>query len=224
MANYNCSLRRNTSLAILSVALLVGCVSAQNAPGSSTTIQPGQPAKSWSFSLSAYTYFLPDNRVYAQPTFTADRQWLHLEARYNYEDLGTGSVWVGYNFSTGRNLSLNITPMLGGVFGKTGGIAPGYQVSLDWRRFELSSEGEFVFALDRHTDSFFYNWSEFTVSPTDWLRAGLVVQRTHVFKSDINVQRGFLIGWSYKHLEVTGHLFNPDEHNPTYVVSIRIDF
>jgi len=28
----------------------------------------------------------------------------------------------------------------------------------------------------------------------------------------------------HKHLEVTRHLFNPDEHKPTYVVSIRIDF
>jgi len=25
--------------------------------------------------------------------------WLHLEARYNDEDLRTGSLWVGYNFA-----------------------------------------------------------------------------------------------------------------------------
>jgi hypothetical protein len=215
---------RNTSLAILCFALFVGPVNAQNASASSTTNQPGQPATSWSFSLSAYTYFLPDCSVYAQPTFTADHRWLHLEARYNYEDLGVGSVWVGYNFRTGKNLVLNITPMFGGVFGKTAGIAPGYRASLDWRRLELYSEGEFVFALDKDTDSFFYNWSEFTVSPTDWLRAGLVVQRTQVYKSELDVQPGFLIGGSYKHLEVTGHLFNPDEHKPTYVVSVRVYF
>ena len=45
--------------------------------------------KAWSFSASAYTYILPDSGNYGQPTFTADRGWLHLEARYNYEALDT---------------------------------------------------------------------------------------------------------------------------------------
>src|SRR5262249_1982890 len=56
----------------------------------------------WSFSASAYAYFVPDSREYVQPTFTADRDWLHLEARYNYENLETGSAWLGYNFSGGK--------------------------------------------------------------------------------------------------------------------------
>ena len=59
--------------------------------------------KAWSFSASAYTYIVPDSANYGQPTFTADRGWRHLEARYNYEALDTGSVWVGYNFSGGRS-------------------------------------------------------------------------------------------------------------------------
>jgi hypothetical protein len=215
---------RNTYLAILSLALFVMPVSAQNAPGSSTAIQSGQPATSWSYSISVFTYLLPDCSVYVQPTITADRRWLHLEARYNYEDLETGSVWVGYNFSVGRKLSLNITPMLGGVLGKTAGIAPGYRTSLGWRRLELYSEGEFVFALERSTDSFFYNWSEFSVSPTDWLRAGLVMQRTQVYRSELDVQRGFLVGLSYKRAEFTGHVFNLGEQKPTYAFSVSIDF
>jgi hypothetical protein len=214
---------RNTCLAILCLALLVVPVSAQNAPGSSATIQSGQPA-TWSYSISAFTYLLPDCSVYVQPTITADRRWLHLEARYNYEDLDTGSVWVGYNFSVVKKLSLNITPMLGGVFGKTAGIAPGYSTSLGWRWLELYSEGEFVFAIGRRGDSFFYNWTEFTVSPTGWLRAGVVMQRTQVYRSELDVQRGFLVGFSYKQLDVTGHVFNLNERKPTYALSVRVGF
>lgn len=69
--------------------------------------------KTWAFSASAYAYFVPDSRNYVQPTVTADRRWLHLEARYNYEGLDTGSAWVGYNFHVGEKLSLDFTPMLG---------------------------------------------------------------------------------------------------------------
>ena len=46
----------------------------------------------WSFSLSGYTYIVPDSREYVQPTITADRGWAHLEARYNYEALDTCSA------------------------------------------------------------------------------------------------------------------------------------
>jgi hypothetical protein len=35
--------------------------------------------------------------------------------------------------------------MLGGVFGKTNGIAPGYSGTLDWWKLRLYSEGEYVF-------------------------------------------------------------------------------
>src|SRR5438105_11307285 len=58
--------------------------------------------KAWSFSASASTYIVPDDQEYVQPTLSADRGWLHLEARYNYENLETGSVWVGYNFGGGE--------------------------------------------------------------------------------------------------------------------------
>jgi hypothetical protein len=51
----------------------------------------------WEFSLSTFTYLDQHGRDYANPTFTADRDWLHLEARYNYEELKTGSVWLGWN-------------------------------------------------------------------------------------------------------------------------------
>ena len=60
---------------------------------------------------------MPDGDSYADPYLTADHQWLHLEARYNYENLHTGSLWAGYNFTAGKTLQLAVTPMIGGVFG-----------------------------------------------------------------------------------------------------------
>ncbi|HTQ51865.1 MAG TPA: hypothetical protein VMJ12_14235 [Candidatus Acidoferrales bacterium] len=182
------------------------------------------PGKAWSFSVSAYTYLVPDSREYVQPTVTADRDWLHLEARYNYEALDTGSAWIGYNFSGGEKLAWEITPMLGGVFGNVNGVAPGYEGSLGWWKLELYSEGEYVFDTGNSADSFFYNWSEFTLAPTGWLRFGLVTQRTRLYKSDRDIQRGVLLGFSHKHVNLTGYVFNPDEVKPTYVIAIGLTF
>ena len=139
-----------------------------NAPAQETTNTPDSKAtstppaviteadeKAWSFSASATTYIVPDFQEYVQPTFTADRGWLHLEARYNYENLETGSAWVGYNFGGGEKLEWEFTPMLGGVFGNTTGIAPGYKLSLTYWKFEFSSEGEWVFDTGNSEGSFF---------------------------------------------------------------------
>jgi hypothetical protein len=189
-----------------------------------TSTPPEADDKAWSFAASASTYFVPDDRNYVQPTFMADRNWLHLEARYNYEALDTGSVWVGYNLSGGETLAWEFTPMLGGVFGDTTGIAPGYKGSLSWLWLELYSEGEYVFDTRSSSDRFFYNWSEVALAPAEWFRFGMVTQRTRVYKTDRDIQRGVLAGFSFSKVSLTGYVFNPDEDKPTFVFAVGLTF
>ena len=215
------SVRLHSALVFAIVPFLCLEVRAQDAAQNS----PAVPAASnWTFSAAVAAYFVPDDANYVQPTVVADRKWLHLEARYNYEDLKTGSTWIGYNFTFGKDLSFSITPLFGGVFGRTAGIAPGYHATLDWRRVELYSGSEYVFNLDEHADSFFYNWSEVTLAPWEWLTAGFVVQRTHVYQTDREVQRGFLVRINRGPVSVTANVFNPDDKKPLLVLSASVDF
>lgn len=181
-------------------------------------------AKAWSFSVSAYTYIVPDMPVYEQPTITADHGWLHLEARYNYEALETGSMWVGYNFEFGQELAVGFTPMIGGVVGDTTGVAPGYSLSIDYEKLAFSTEGEYVFDTGDSSQNFFYVWSELSVSPKDWFRVGLALQRTKVYQTDFDVQRGFLLGFTYESLDFTAYLFNPTASEPTVVLGLDFGF
>jgi hypothetical protein len=186
-------------------------------------VPPDSEPTTWSFSVAAYTYLLPDERNYVQPTVTAERDGgLYLEARYNYENLDTGSAWVGYAFSGGDTLEWEIKPLLGGVFGETTGVAPGYKASLSWRMFEGYSEGEYMFDTGELTDSFFYNWSELTVAPVEWLRAGMVTQRTRAYRSDREIQRGVMIGATLEKFDLTAYVFNPDDSKPTVVVAVSV--
>jgi hypothetical protein len=107
---------------------------------------------------------------------------MHLEARYNYEQQQTGSLWAGYNLSVGNVKVLEVTPMLGAVFGDTHGVAPGYEMSLTYKRLEISSQGEYVIDAKGHTGNFFYSWNELVSSPTDWFHGGLVAQRTRAYQ------------------------------------------
>jgi hypothetical protein len=210
---------------ILAAELLLSArLAAVSATNTVSSVGSEGVTNSWEFSATVMGYVVPDSRDYAQPTVTADRDWLHLEARYNYEALETGSIWVGYNFGGGGKLAWTFTPMLGGVFGDTTGIAPGYKGSLTWWKLELYSEREYVFDPGDSSRSFFYNWSELTLAPVDWFRFGLVTQRTRAYQTDREVQRGFLVGLSYKQVSFTTYVFNPDESRPTVVLAVAAEF
>ena len=111
----------------------------------------------WSFNLVTDGYIVAGSQSYINPTFAADRKWLHLETRYNNEDLRTGSFWVGYNFSAGARVVLDITPMIGGVVGRTTGIAPGCEAMLTYKRIALSTSNEYVFNTAHSWGSFYYD-------------------------------------------------------------------
>jgi len=178
----------------------------------------------WEFSLSTFTYLAQHARDYVNPNFTADRDWLHLEARYNYEELKTGSVWFGYNFSTGQKLKFEATPMLGGVFGDITGIAPGYTITVRYGSIELSTQAEYFFDAGTSAGDFFYSWSELSASPADWFRVGIVVERTQASGFSSDVRRGPLIGFKYKEVDLTTYWLAPGSDEATFVFGVTVNF
>jgi hypothetical protein len=178
----------------------------------------------WSFEASVSAYSVPHADDYLSPVFMADRGWLHLEARYNYEAMDTASLWLGCNFSFGEKLVLDVTPMLGVVFGDSRGIAPGCRFSVQHGPCELSSECEYVIDSRSSSDNFFYAWSELTWSPYDHFRIGLAGQRTRAWQTNLDIQRGFLVGCTWQKLDFSLYVFNPDRRHPTLVFTVGKEF
>jgi hypothetical protein len=178
----------------------------------------------WEYSVSAATYFAPHSQDYVNPVLTADHNWLHLEARYNYEALKTGSLFLGYNWSIGEKLVLEITPMLGGVFGNATGIAPGYTVSIGYGPVEFFTQGEYFFDVGTSSGNFFYNWSELSCAPSSWFRFGFVLDRTKLLGTKIAVRRGPLIGFTCKNVDFTTYWLSPGSTESTFVFAVALNF
>jgi hypothetical protein len=204
--------------ALLCAALVIARPAVASAPGDSSA--PAPEGTRWSFSASAYGFFVPDSRSYLNPNLVAERGGLHLEARYNYEALETGSAWVGWRFGFGDALALEVTPMLGGVFGSVNGVAPGVLLSLGWREFALSSQSEYVFDAAGRSSDFGYTWSELSWSPTEWFRTGVAIQRTRAYASPLEVQRGLLAAFTWRSVELSAYVFNLGWTSPTVVVAV----
>jgi len=185
--------------------------------------EPASDPPAWEFNPDVSFYFLPDD-FFILPVFRADKDWLHLEARYNYEDMETFSGWVGYNFSGGKKLEYIITPMIGGVIGLTDGLAPGLELTLTLGRFELYSEMEYLFDAESNQNHYFYSWSDLTFSPKDWLWFGISGQRTRAYQTDVEFQRGLILGGGLGAWELTTYFFNIDTDDPFVMVNLAVSF
>jgi hypothetical protein len=177
----------------------------------------------WEFDASVYGYLVPDSPDFLQPTITADRGWLHLEGRYNYESPNAASLWAGWNLHAGNKLTLDVTPMFGVVFGSLNGVAPGLELTVEWWKLQLASQTEYVIDFEDGAENFVYTWSQLGISPLEWLQLGFVVQRTQLFDTGRDIERGFFAEAGYKWLYTGVYVFNPDD-TPTIVLSVGASF
>ena len=176
----------------------------------------------WNFGVETDLYFT-DPFVFL-PIITANKGNLHLEARYNYEDLKTFSGWIGYNFFGGEDFEYFITPMIGGAVGRTDGIAPGLEFTFNYAGFELYSESEYLFDLESDENNFFYSWTDFTYSLSDWLWFGISGQMTKVYETELETDRGLLLGAAYQNFEFTGYFYNISTDDFFVMLALAAEF
>lgn len=203
---------------ISELALSAASVFAQSAP---PQLAREEPQDEWEFATSVYYSDPPGSEDRLTPIVYADRGPLHLEARYNYEDLETLSVFAGWTFEAGEELTAAFTPMIGAVGGDTDGIAPALEFDLGWKRLEWYAEMEYVLDLDESDDNYFYSWSTITYGLTDAFSAGLVIERTKLVETDFSVQRGLALGFHHENFGVSLYAYNLATDDSYAVVSFE---
>lgn len=189
----------------------------------SLTGQAQDSTRTWAFDASVITFLYRDTIALWNPAFTADHGHLHLEARYQWEDWQTGSLWAGYWFGFGNELEVNVAPMVGGVFGLTNGVAPGYTLDASWRSLSFYSSSEYVFVPEDDSSSFGYTWTELSID-LDHLLFGIVVQRTRTFDSSLDLQKGMLLLREQGNFTFGMYLFNAFITDPTVALTVSYGF
>lgn len=180
----------------------------------------------WEFAASFFYSDPPEGHGYGTGIVYADRGALHLEARSNYEDLDTASLFGGWTFAhEAEDWSVAATPLLGAVFGQTEGVAPGLELDASWWLLEWYAESEYLIDLEESDDSFFFAWSTLTLAVTPWLRAGLVTERTQLVDTDLDVQRGLALLFALDAFELGLYTYNLGSDDDFYsVLSAELSF
>jgi hypothetical protein len=205
---------------VLAVAAVLLAAMTCNAQEGGITTAPSSTvnAPGWAYSITGSYYSFRNQDDFVLAVATAEKGPLHLEARYNYEAQDSGSLFVGWKFSGGTKLTWELTPILGAVFGQMEGIAPGFEAAIGYSIVDFYTETEYVRDLEVRQDSFTYSWNELGFSPLEWLRFGLVSQRTKVYQSDRDIQRGGFVQIMYRKVTAGVYVFNPDDSDNRFSV------
>ncbi len=176
------------------------------------------------FSSSIYYYSFKGESDNIIPIVYADYKSMHFEARYNYEDKNTASVFGGYRFEAGNKLEAGITPMAGLVFGNTNAFSPGLEIDLTFLKFDFYSESEWLIDFESRENNYLYTWTELAFNPNDNIRTGLSSNRTKVYQSEREIQHGVFMEYSIKRLTAGLHYFNPLADDYFFVASLSFEF
>jgi hypothetical protein len=177
-----------------------------------------------SFDATAYYYAMRDQSDFASAVVAYNRDALHLEARYNYEERDAASAFIGWNFAGGGDLSYEVTPIVGLLFGSTHGVIPGVEASVAYGAFDASIEAEYVENTDEHGASYFYTWDELGWTPLHWLRVGLAGQRTRAIESSRELERGLFAQVMASKVHFGVYVFNPDLSSRYVVAAFGVSF
>jgi len=114
--------------------------------------------------------------------------------------------------------------MIGGLLGRSTGIAPGCEASLRYKRVTLSITNEYVFDTNKKAGNFYYSEPELSYRPTDWLLVGVAAQHTKAFQTKLEVHRGLLAGFTHKRVEFTVYEYDLGWTSPTVVLELGWTF
>lgn len=214
----------NTRLALpILTAALLAAAAPLNAQDGAIVDTAAVRGEGWTLTPSLLTILYTDTIALWNPAFNADRGKLHLEARYQWEDWRTASVWAGRWFGFGDAFHVDVAPMVGGVFGNTNGVAPGLLLEASWKRLSFYTSSEHLFDLEDEANSFTYTWSELAVD-LDHLLVGIVAQRTRTFDTELDLQRGLLLQREQGSLLFGIYLFNIGWTDPTVAFTLSYEF
>ncbi|MBX2964410.1 MAG: hypothetical protein KF687_18020 [Cyclobacteriaceae bacterium] len=129
-----------------------------------------------------------------------------------------------YNFIGGNAVEYLITAMIGGVVGRSNGVAPGLLLNFKLNKAGLYSEVEYLLDVDSRANNFFYSWTDLTWSLNDRLWIGLSAQRTRLYETSHDVQRGLLIRGGLKKWQFTGYVYNLGFDDPFVILTLSVSF
>ncbi|HEV8282901.1 MAG TPA: hypothetical protein VGQ09_01255 [Chitinophagaceae bacterium] len=175
--------------------------------------------------IENYTYYGDGANVSQMPIISYEnKNHLYAQARYNYEDMQTVSLYLGRSFFKQGDFSYNLIPLAGAVTGRFNGGSLGLTTEFGYKNFFASSQSQYSFSYKNKYSNFFYTWAEAGFQPLKWLFGGISVQQTQVYNTTNQFESGLLIGFSFKKWSLPLYAFNPGSSKQYFILGINMEW
>jgi hypothetical protein len=182
-----------------------------------TTVSKGQAG------FEQYYYFQRNTAPVMVPIvhILNNHNW-HAEARYNYEEKSSFSIYAGKSFSdASRLLEYSLTPIIGGVMGRFKGASLGLNASVEYGDFFFASQTQLTCSLNSYNPGFFFGWHDVGYQPLEWLWFGYSLQQTVYGQSQYNRnESGAMVGFDVGKWTFPVYVFNMLDTNPYVVLGV----
>ena len=180
--------------------------------------------KKWDVSAAAYYYFIQGEEMHPTIIGCADYKSLHLEARYNYEDINTASIFAGWTFGKDGKFSYSVTPMAGIAAGNSNGVLPGLECSATYSIINFYTENEYMLDFKGKENNFFYSWTQLSANTFKNMQAGVLTESLRWFKTKFDVQRGIYAEYSPGNFTFDIYGFNLFTSSHFFMASVTYQF
>lgn len=185
---------------------------------------PPDGGAGWSGDFTLYPYLIPGESNFTLVIGEADRGALHLEGRWNYEDIDAGSLFAGWTLAFGDAIDVEVTPMAGLVVGSVLGVAPGLELDVRLGPVEFYAESEYVIDLRSRGGSFFYILSELSVRPVAPLQLGVTGQRRRLRQTPLEIDRGPFAMLTVDRFTAGAYVLNPWSDSAFTILALGVAF
>ena len=149
---------------------------------------------------------------------------IYFEARYNYEDIRTFSLYSGFPLIYDNDAEIEFVPLVGAVFGQVNGISPGFNLNASYRGFNLFTQLQYTFDLWDKDNSFFLDWSTASIDLTGQLAAGVGLQVYKPVNETAEILFGPLLRFSFGSFSTELILYNLVDDIPKIALGISYSF
>ena len=146
------------------------------------------------------------------------------EARYNYEEANTFSLYGGKTFAKEGKWGYSATPMVGAITGLMNGGSLGLNLDLNRQKLFLSSQSQYSFSIENHAQKYFMTWSELGYEAFSWCYSGVAVQQRKQYRKDPELETGYMIGFSFGKWVFPLYVFSPSKKEKYFVAGINYEW
>ncbi len=171
-----------------------------------------------------YYYYKGSPGTYAPIVSYEFNNNLYLEGRYNYEDINTGSLYIGKTFETSSALSVSFTPIAGAVFGFYKGASIGANLYVNYKRLNLSHQPQYTLSTAGKENNFLYSWSDLSLDLTDNIAVGVSAQHTKTTYEKSLLEKGVMLQFSFKNWSLPIYAYNPQSSDRYFLIGLNYEW